>query len=152
MTKVQPNFTWQAFEGNDLDQKNQFEFTLGKQYNVLANGINATIDDISYFLTERATGEAWIDQKRIYTRTFQGLVTAFPMSVGATISTLIEAYGSVQDTIPLTTTSYPIPYVDPNTLANGIGIKLSGGNIQLVTNGATYNTYTASITIKDTKV
>ena len=43
--KLQPNFSWQKYEGKPEDQKQQFQYQLQTQHIVVANSVNGTIDD-----------------------------------------------------------------------------------------------------------
>lgn len=165
MGKLQPNFSWQKYEGKPEDQKEQFQYQLQQEHIVVANSVNATIDDESYWLLERPVAFTWINTKnnrlngpQIYTKSFRALVSSFPVNhniksnSGAALQlNLVGAYGVVQDTIPMTAVGYPVPYCDPTTLANGIGVKVTPTQVVLVTSGATYNAYTATITILYTK-
>lgn len=152
MTKLQPNFSWQKYEGTPENKENQFQYQLQQQHNLVSNALNSTIDDISYFTRERPTGETWIDNQQIYTRTFQFLVSASPYTHGISpLINVIDISGTVQDTVPLTAFAYPLCYTDPNVLANGIGVFVTPTQIIIVTNGAGYNTYTARVTLKYTK-
>jgi hypothetical protein len=165
MSKLQPNFSWQKYEGKSEDQKEQFQYQLQQEHVVVANSLNTTIDDESYWLIERPTAFTWVNPNNIrqngpsiYTQTFQSLVSAFPVThniksnSGAALKlNLVRVYGVVQDTIPMTAIAYPVPYCDPTTLANGIGVYVTPTQVVLVTSGGTYNTYTATITIEYTK-
>lgn len=165
MGKLQPNFSWQKYEGKPEDQKEQFQYQLQSQHILVANSVNATVDDISYWLLERPVAYTWINTDnnkqggpQIYTKTFRALVSAFPVThniksnSGATLKlNLVRAYGVVQDTIPMTAVAYPVPYTDPTALANGIGLSVTPTQVVLLTSGGTYNSYTATITIEYTK-
>lgn len=165
MGKLQPNFSWQKYEDAPENEKEQFQYQLQQEHILIANSINATIDDLSYWLRERATAFTWVNTTntqaagpQIYTQTFQALVSAFPVTHNIQSKSgnplqlnLVRAYGVVQDTVPMTAVGYPVPYCDPNTLANGIGLYVTPTQVVLVTNGATYDTYTATITIEYTK-
>jgi hypothetical protein len=165
MGKLQPNFSWQKYEGKPEDQKEQFQYQLQQEHIVVANSINTTIDDLSYWLLERPTAFTWINTvntkmggQQIYTKTFRALVSAFPVNHGIVSKSgaalqlnLVRAYGVVQDTIPMTAVAYPVPYCDPTTLGNGIGLNVTTTQVVLVTSGGNYSTYTATITIEYTK-
>ena len=48
--------------------------------------------------------------------------------------------------------SYPIPYVDPKTVANSIGVRITGhGATVIVSTGANWSTYSGGITLRYTK-
>lgn len=151
--KLQPNFSWQAYQEIPEDQAKQFQFQLQKEHILVSNAINSTIDDLSFFTKERATSEAWIDGKEIYKKTFQALVSAYPLLHGiVSIGTLIQVIGTAQDTIPLTAQAYPISYAAATVSTNSIGVNVTNTSIVLSTNGGIYDTYTATITLLYTKV
>jgi hypothetical protein len=162
--KLQPNFSWQKYEGKPEDQKEQFQYQLQQQHGIVANSVNATVDDLSYWLAERPTAFTWVNTvpppvntpqiingPQIYTKTFQALVSAYPVAHGVSIKNVVRIYGVVQDTIPMTAVCYPAPYCDPTALANGIGVYVTATQVVLVTSGGIYDTYTATITIEYTK-
>lgn len=152
MSKLQPNFSWQKYEGRPEDRAEQFQNQLQQQHIAAANAVNATIDDLSFWLRERPTGFTWVDGRQIFTYTFQALVSAFPLTHGIVgIKNFVRMGGVVQDTVPITTIAYDVPFVDPTTLANGIGLSATTTQINLVTTGGAYSTYTATITIEYTK-
>lgn len=66
MSKLQPNFSWQKYVGKPQDEKDQFQFQLQRQFILIANSVNSTIDDLSYFLRPRATSWAWVNGSQIY--------------------------------------------------------------------------------------
>ena len=151
--KLQPNFSWQAYQQVPEEQAKQFQFQLQKEHILVSNAINSTIDDLSFFTKERPTSETWLDGTEIYTQTFQALISAFPLTHGIkSIGTLIDATGSIQDTIPLTAQAYAVAYSDPTTSTNDIGLNVTATQINLLTAGGIYNSYTASVTLKYTKV
>ena len=48
--------------------------------------------------------------------------------------------------------SYPIPYVDPKTLANSIGVRITNnGATVIVSTGTNWSTYSGGITLRYTK-
>jgi hypothetical protein len=165
MGKLQPNYSWQKYEGKSEDQKEQFQYQLQGQHIVVANSINQTIDDLSYWLRERPVAFTWINLnntrengRQIYTQTFQALVSAFPIAhniksnSGAALQlNLVRAYGVCQDTIPMTAAGFPIPNINPNNLAAGMGLVVTPTQIALVTAGGAFSTYTATVTIEYTK-
>lgn len=164
MGRLQPNFSWQKYQDKPEDQKEQFQYQLQTEHITVANAVNTTIDDLSYWLKERPTAFTWVNTRaqppnapqiingpEIYTKTFQALVSAYPVTHGVSIKNVVRIYGVVQDTIPMTAVCYPAPYCDPTTLANGIGVYVTATQVVLVTSGGIYDTYTATITIEYTK-
>ena len=154
--KLQPNFSWQSYQGKDAkEEKKQLYFQLQQQHILAANAINTTIDDLSAFTTERQTSFIWIDNSLIYTKTFQfplSIAGANPINHGiVNIATLIKASGSAQDTIPLTALAVPIPYVDVVFTANQIQLRVTSTQIIVTLGNATWQNYIASITLEYTK-
>lgn len=48
--------------------------------------------------------------------------------------------------------SYPIPYVDPKTVANSIGVRITNnGATVIVSTGTNWSTYSGGITLRYTK-
>jgi hypothetical protein len=159
MTKLQPNFSWQKYEGKPEDQKEQFQHQLQNQHIKVSNAVNATIDDISYFLRERPTGESWIDNTQIFTKTLTGLIavnggdTLVPTGIVG-MNTLISLSGSCQLSSPTAGAANPLPYVDPLTLLNSIGLYLlTNGTVLGIRSGnGSFVGFTFYVTIKYTKV
>jgi hypothetical protein len=154
MPKVQPNFSWQKYEGEQQDRENQFQHQLQQEHITVANAINTTIDDLSYFTTERVTGFLWVNNAPIYTKTIQGVIvgtadTAFPTGITGLV-TLVSLTGTAQDAATLTV-GIPLPYLDPGTLANGVGIYLSGTDLHVKAGNNTRNNYFFSVTLMYTK-
>src|SRR5689334_20582789 len=74
--KLQPNFSWQKYEGEPEDQRQQFQYQLQNQHIQVANSVNATIDDESFFTRERMTSFTWTDGKAIWKKTISGTIAA----------------------------------------------------------------------------
>lgn len=157
MGKLQPNFSWQKYEGEPEDQQQQFQYQLQSQHIQVANSVNTTIDDSSYFLQERQTSFTWVDGKAIWTKTLQGTIvgtatTAVPHGIKGTIDTVISIGGSAQFQKPLTANhAVPLPYLDPSTLANGVGLFVTPTAVDIVAPNNSLNNYLYSITITYTK-
>lgn len=155
MGKLQPNFSWQKYEGKPEDQKEQFQYQLQNQHIQVANSVNATIDDISYFSEERATSETWVDGSQIYRKTIQGTITAagdnsYPHGITG-INQVVQLYGTAQDSATLSAFGIPLPYNDPVTTADGIGLISTPMNIVLRAGNNTWVTYIFFVTIFYTK-
>lgn len=156
MGKLQPNFSWQKYEGEPEDQREQFQYQLQSQHIQVANSVNTTIDDESYWTRERPTAFTWIDGRQIYTKTISGTITTAPgntqVAHGITgMRNVVAIHGTVQNTIPLSTFAFPLPYLDPATLANGIGVYIDPTNVNITTGNATWLNYLFYVTIEYTK-
>lgn len=154
MPKVQPNFSWQKYEGDNQNREDQFQKQLQQEHITVANAINTTIDDLSFFTTERVTGFLWVNNAPIYTKTIQGVIvgtadTAYPTGITGLV-TLVSIEGTAQDTSPMGV-GIPLPYVDPGTLANGVGIYMSGTDLHVKAGNNTRNNYSFSVTLRYTK-
>jgi len=153
--KLQPNFSWQKYEGEPEDQKDQFQYQLQNQHIQVANSVNATIDDESFFTRERMTSFTWVDGKPIWKKTISGTIAAPGLTTVAHgivgINTVVQITGSAQNAKPLTTFSLTLPHVDPNALANGLGLFIDTVNVYVNAGNATWNGYLFSATIYFTK-
>lgn len=153
--KMQPLFTFQKYEKDKEDAIQQFQKQLSDAYIQGSNAVNATIDDISYFLAERPTGEAWTDKKQIYNKT---VVVTLPNAGTTTtahgitnIGTVIDYRGRAQPaTWSGAGSSIVLPYVDSALKANDIQVDVTATSIRIIS-GANYSTYSGSVTIWYTK-
>lgn len=158
--KMQPVYVLQAYDQNKeeelVDVKKQFISQMQNLYLMASNAVNATIDDISYFSTERATGESWINGKQIYTKT----IAVAPLPNAATVAyphgivgmTLVIGYsGQAQQAgFPGATAAIVLPYVESTLKANDIEVNVDNTNINIIT-GANYSAYSGTVTIKYVK-
>lgn len=154
MGKLQPNFSWQKYEGSPEDQKEQFQYQLQSQHIQVANSVNATIDDESFFTRERMTSFTWTDSTPIYTKTLQGLITASPMTVAHGITNLkqlVRLEGSAQDAIPMVVQAFPLPFLNIPTPNDGIEIYIDMANLNIVSPNNTWVGYAYAVTIYYTK-
>lgn len=159
MGKLQPNWSWQKYEKENQDREEQFQYQLQSMHIVTANSVNSTIDDISYWSRERPTAFTWIDGKQIYTKTISGVIVGTavtPYNTGITgIDTMISITGAAQSANPLSGDALPLPFLDPTTLADSIGVFVNY-TTQAVLNlrvpSATWNGYLFNITLQYTKV
>jgi hypothetical protein len=150
--KLQPNFSWQKYLDNEEDSKDQFQFQLQSQHKLVANAINATIDDISYWTIEKPTGETWIDQNQIFTKTLTGIIVgsiATPYPIGSTMLNLVSMTGIMQDTVPMTSMGMPLPFI--NSSNQNVGIYTSPTTVTVDAFDGTWTGYTFYITLKYTK-
>lgn len=153
--KLQPNFSWQKYEGKPEDQKEQFQYQLQNQHIQVANSVNATIDDESFFTRERMTAFTWTDGRAIWKKTVSGTLVA-PGSNGTphglvNINKVVELQGTVQGGQPLATVAFSLPYVDPGTLANSLGLFMDTTNVYVNAANATWNGFLFSVTVYFTK-
>lgn len=155
MSKLQPNFSWQKYEGKPEDQKQQFQYQLQTQHIQVANSINATIDDESYWTRERQTAFTWYDGKPIYTKTILGALVgtaATPYLHGIVgINSVVNIRATTQNTIPMTTVGFTLPFVDPVTPANNVGIYINTTQIVITTGNNAFNGFPFYVTIEYTK-
>lgn len=160
--KLQPNFSWQKYEGQPEDQRTQFQFQLQNQHIQVANSVNATIDDESFFNRERMTSFTWTDGRAIWKQTVTGTIIVgggdnpAPMKVNGAINTLVEITGSFQNTTPLAGFAFPIPYLDALGFSNSVGVYLNDSSspptINVRAGDSAWLGYTFNVTIYYTKV
>ena len=154
--KLQPNFSWQKYEGKPEDQKEQFQFQLQQQHILVANAINTTINDLSFFSTERETAFTWVDNKRIWTKTVPtsvwtsgGTINTIPMGITKagqtlTITNIVCALNNANITLM-------IPHTDVTTPANAISMTRSGDNIIFTSGGSNFSAFSGYVTIYYTR-
>jgi hypothetical protein len=157
MGKLQPNWSWQKYEADAQDNKDQFQYQLQAMHIATANTTNATIDDASFFTRERQTSFTWIDGKPIYTKTFSLTLSVAgnnPITTAITgINQVIRLYGMAQDATPLSTFALPLPYPDGAVFANQMALYATPTQIFVVLNaGSPWVNYVAWVTIEYTKV
>lgn len=156
--KLQPNYSWQKYEGKPEDQKEQFQYQLQNQHIQVSNSVNATIDDESYFTRERQTSFTWIDNRPIWTKTFTGTFAAGP-SLNTTphgitgLRKVIKIEGSAQTAEPIVlgNTVITLPYVDGAVPLNSVSVRAGLANIFMETYNGTWDGLLFSITIYYTK-
>lgn len=129
-----------------------------EQLKKLANAIN--VREIGYFLDqELLTGKAFIPGVNIAAgggssqqfRTVLRMVVDFgalpntgtksvPHGIFVDANfTLVQMWAAA--TNPISLVSFPIPYIDPNTLANGVALTMDATNVNITT-GSNRNTFT----------
>lgn len=156
MGKLQPNFSWQKYEGKPEDQKEQFQYQLQNQHVLVANSVNATIDDLSYWTKERMTSETWVDNRPIWRKTVSGTIAVAPgdnaVSHGITgLRQVVNLYGTAQNAVPMTTFAFPLCYVDPVTVANSLGLFCAPNTVVVRAGNAVWANYIFNVTIFYTK-
>lgn len=157
MGKLQPNFSWQKFEGKEEDQKEQFQYQLQQQHILVANSVNNTIDDVSFWTKERPTAFTWVTGQQLYTQTFAtvswtsgGTVNTIPLGLVPGKKMVIQIVGLncvLSNGTTVSSVSIPVPYIDVTTAANSVQIQRNGQNIILMSGGTDYSAYTGYVTI-----
>lgn len=160
--KVQPNFSFQKYEGKSEDQNQQFQKQLSQEHIVVSNAINATIDDLSFWTKERQTSYTWVDLTPVYTQTFAtvawtvgGTVNVIPMNIKTTapltgfvvrdiVCCISNGTASSSDTLLL-------PHIDVSVAANEISIVRNGQNIVITSGGTDRSAYSGYVTVYYTK-
>lgn len=155
--KLPPNFSWQKYEeDNKLTDDEQFMYQLQRQWIEIANALNGTINDDSYWLRERQTAFTWVDSRPIYTKSFTGTISVAPGDTVVThgitgLRDFISIKGSIQNAVPLTISGLPLPYVDPATPADGIGLSVTPTTFIIRTASATWLNYIYNVTMQYTR-
>lgn len=152
--KLQPNYSWQKYEGDPEDKENQFQYQLQQQHIQVANSVNATIDDESFFTRERATSFTWINNKQIYTKTITGSIVAvglnnYPHGI-TNIETVIAMEGAFQPTGTFSS-ARPFPYVDPAAIGNCVGLFITSTDVVINNGNVAWNGHVFGVTIYYTK-
>ena len=152
--KLQPNFSWQKYEGKPEEQWKQFQYQLQNMHIQAANTTNATIDDESYWTRERPLSYTWVDGRQMYSKTLAlqswtaaGTINTIPHGVKNPPSdtfTIVLFTGYVAS---IATTQFPLPYVDPVNAANSIGMRRVTTNIILTSGGTDRSAFTGYVTI-----
>lgn len=152
--KLQPNFSWQKYEGKSEDQKEQFQYQLQSQHIQVANSVNATIDDESFFTRERQTAFTWVvDNKPIWKKTIAtsdwtavGTVNTIPLAVSGPF-TVINMVCCISDGNEAASNTLLLPHIDVTVAANEISIVRNGTNIILSSAGTDRSAYSGYVTI-----
>lgn len=151
--KVQPNFSWQKYEGSPEDQKEQFQYQLQQEHIVLANSINATIDDESFFTRERQTSFLWVNGKPIWTKTLAtvawaggGITNTIPLGITGDF-TVINMVCCISDGALSTSNTLLLPHIDVAVAANEISIVRNGTNIILTSGGTNRSAFSGYVTV-----
>lgn len=151
--KLQPNFSWQKYEGKPEDQKEQFQFQLQAQHILVANSLNTTIDDASFFLNERRTAFTWLGSKYIYTKTLAtvawtavGTINTIPTGITGNF-TVIDMACCISDGALSSSTTLLLPNVDVAVAANSISISRVGTDIILTSGGTDRSAFSGYVTV-----
>ena len=153
MSKIQPVFSWQKYEGLEEDQRTQFQFQLQQQHIVVANGLNSTVDDSSTFLTARQTGFTWLGAKAIWTKTIAttawtagGTVNTIPLGIDGNF-TVIAMTCCISDGATAASNTLQMPHVDVAVAANQISITRQGTNVFLRSGGTDRSAFSGYLTV-----
>ena len=153
MSKLQPNFSWQKYEGKPEDEKEQFQFQLQSQHIQVANSVNATIDDESFFLRERQTSFTWVNDKPIWTKTLAttawvtaGTVNIIPLGISGNF-TVIDMVCCISDGALSSSNTLMLPHVDVTLAANEISIVRNGTLVVLSSGGTDRSAYSGYVTV-----
>lgn len=153
MSKLQPNFSWQKYEGKPEDQKEQFQHQLQAQHILVSNAINSTIDDESYYTRERRTSFTWVNNKPIYTKTIAtqawtavGTVNTIPLGITGNF-TVINMVCCISNGALSSSITLLLPHIDVAVAANEISIIRNGTNVVLTSGGTDYSAYSGYVTV-----
>lgn len=151
--KLQPNFSWQKYEGNAEDQKEQFQYQLQSQHVLVSNSVNATIDDESFFTRERMTSFTWVNNKPIWTKTLAtqawtaaGTVNTIPLGITGNF-TVINMVSCISDGGLSSSNTLLLPNLDVTVAANNISITRIATNIILTSGGTDRSAFTGYVTV-----
>lgn len=151
--KLQPNFSWQKYEGKPEDQKTQFQYQLQSQHILVSNSVNATIDDESYFTRERQTSFTWVSNKPIYTKTVAtqawtsgGTINTIPLGISGDF-TVIDIKCCISNGNLGSSDTLLLPHIDVAVAANEISIVRNGGNIVITSGGTNRSTFSGYVTV-----
>jgi hypothetical protein len=156
MGKLQPNFSWQKYEGKPEDQKEQFQYQLQSQHILVANSINATINDLSYYTQERQTSFLWINNTPIFTQTFAiqswtaaGTSNVINMNIGGYKNgfQVINMFCCLSNGTSESSVTKSLPFIDLATPANNVSIVRNGQSIQINTGGTDYSSFSGYVTV-----
>lgn len=153
MAKLQPNFSWQKYEGKPEDQKEQFQYQLQKQHLLVSNSVNSTIEDESFFTHERETSFVWVNNTKIWTKTLAtvawtavGTVNTIPLGITGNF-TVINMVCCISNGALSTSTTLLLPNINIAAAANNVSIIRNGTNIILTSGGTDYSAYSGYVTV-----
>lgn len=159
--KLQPNFSWQKYEGRPEDYKEQFQYQLQQQHIQVSNTTNATIDDASYWTRERQASFTWVDGKAIWTKTLPtsawtavGTINTIPMGIAGAANSfrIIDIQCCLSNGTSYTVSNTVLlPHIDVAVPANEISIVRNTTNIILTSGGTDYSAWSGYVTIHYTK-
>lgn len=161
MGKLQPNFSWQKYQGKPEDQAEQFQKQLSTMHIVTANAINSTIDDINFWTRERPTGFTWVNESApLWTKTLAipsgaswvaGITNTIPIGITGDF-TVVYMQSCISDGAVAASTTLNLPHIDVAVPANSVSITRIGTDIVLVSGGTNMSAFSGYVTIYFTKV
>lgn len=153
MSKLQPNFSWQKYEGKPEDQKEQFQYQLQSQHILVANALNATVDDLSYWTRERQTSFLWLTNKPVWTKTLPtlawtgvGTVNTIPLGIAGNF-TVVNMVCCISDGALSSSTTLLMPHLDVTVAANSVSIIRSGTDVILTSGGTDRSAFSGYVTV-----
>ena len=153
MSKLQPNFSWQKYEGTEETQKEQFQYQLQSQHILVSNAVNATIDDESFFTRERQTSFTWVNNRPIWTKslptsawTMVGTINTIPLGIAGNF-TVIDMVCCLSNGTLSSSDTVLLPHVDVTVAANEISIVRNGTNIVITTGGTDYSAFSGYVSV-----
>jgi len=149
--KLQPNYSWQKYQGKPEDQTQQFQYQLQNMFLLISNAVNSTIDDCSYFTRERMTSFTWVDNQPIWTKTLPlstwvGNTNTIPIGVSGNF-TIIEMKGYISSGDLSSSSTIILPNLDFTTPNNRVSIVRTGQDIILTSSGTNYSAFSGYVTI-----
>lgn len=151
--KLQPNFSWQKYEGAPENQQEQFQYQLQSQHIQVSNSVNATIDDESFFTRERQTSFTWVNSKPIWTKSIVtsawaggGTTNTIPLGVIGNF-TVVDIVCCISDGNLSTSNTLLLPHIDTAVAANEVSIVRNGTNIVLTSGGTNMTAFTGYVTV-----
>lgn len=154
MSKLQPNFSWQKYEGHPENQAEQFQYQLQQQHILVSNALNTTIDDLSYWTRERQTAFTWVNGvKPIWTKSLAtvawaggGTVNTIPLGITGNF-TIVTIECCISDGTLSSSNTLLLPHIDVAVPANEISIVRNGTNIILTSGGTNRSAFSGYVTV-----
>ncbi|MDE2106822.1 MAG: hypothetical protein KGL39_56930 [Patescibacteria group bacterium] len=153
MGKLQPNFSWQKYESKPEDSREQFQYQMQQEHVVVANSVNATIDDESFFTRERQTSFTWVNNHPIWTKTIAtsawtagGTINTIPLGISGNF-TVIDMVCCISDGTLSSSNTLLMPHIDVAVAANEVSIVRNGTNIILTSGGTNRSAYSGYVTV-----
>lgn len=153
MAKLPPNFSWQKYQEEPQDSREQFQFQLQSMYNGISNSANAIIDDESFFLRERQTSFTWVNGQPIFTKTLPtsawtaaGTSNVIPLGITSNF-TVIDMVCCISDGSLFSSNTLLLPHLDVGGGGGSISIVRNGENIVLTSGGVNRSAYSGFVTV-----
>jgi hypothetical protein len=151
--KLQPNFSWQKYEGQPEEQKEQFQKQLQQQHKLTSNTTNATIDDLSFWTRERQTSYTWVTGVPIWTIsaptvawTAGGTVNFIPLAITGNF-VVVDIVCCISDGTLSSSNTLLLPHVDVGDPTNEVSIVRNGTAITIISGGADRSAYSGYVTV-----